>query len=264
MSGTEITVTMVGADESHGRVRFDDFFRFCETVFKCLRVSEQLVSGETAAIEYRISGLKYGSATVKLEAVQKIGNKGDDRRSKVVTFFRTTVADLQKGKVDPRIPPEGLGVFRELANPLKHGTKRVVIGRVSITTKFDKAIARILDENISSEGSVSGILERVNVHEDRNEFVIYPQDETTPITCSFPESLLDNVRKALKKNVTISGTQTYRPGCALPSRVHAKEIEIHPADSDLPSLHDVRALGKWDTGGLNSVEFLRAIRNEQA
>jgi hypothetical protein len=262
MAGTQLTLTIIGSDENHGNVRFDDFFQFCETVYKCLRTSEQIVSGETAAIEYRITDLKYGSATVKLEAVRN--GKRKDHRTKAISFFRKTVSDLQHGKIDPRIRPEELGTFRNLAEPLKHNAKRVVIGRVSITERFDKTIGKLLDESISSEGSVVGVLERLNVHDDRNEFVIYPPDAGSQITCLFPETLLDDVRRAIKRNVTVTGTQFYRHGSALPYRIHAIAIDTHPDDSELPSLHDVRALGKWDTGGLTAIQFLRAIRNEHA
>ena len=262
MSGKFITVSIVGPAETHGMVRFDDFFRFCESVYKCLRLSEQLVSGKPPAIEYRIADLKYGSATVKIEAVHKKSKR--DPREKAMNYFRKTVANLQRGKVDPRIRPEDLGTFRELADPLKRHAKRVVIGRISITNQFESTIGKLLDESISSEGSVVGALDRLNVHDDRNEFVIYPQDETAPITCLFPDTLLDSVRRGVKRNVTVTGTQYYRPGSALPYRIHAEGIEIHPKDSELPSLHAVRALGKWDTGGLTAIEFLRGIRNEKA
>lgn len=116
MSGTHLTVTIVGSDEARGVVRFDEFFRFCETVYKCLRLSEQIVSGEAASIEYRVTGLKIGSATIQLEAVRK--GKREDRRSKVLSYFRKTVSNLQHGKIDPRMRPEDLGTFRELAEPL--------------------------------------------------------------------------------------------------------------------------------------------------
>jgi hypothetical protein len=264
MSGTRLTVTMIGSEESHGKVRFDEFFRFCETVYKCLRASEEIVSGEGATIEYRIANLKYGSATVELEAVRKGKPKRGDRRAKVIDYFRKTVSNLQRGKIDPRIPPDDLGTFRELAAPLGRNVKRIVIGRTSLTKRFDETIGKLLDESLSSEGAVTGVLERLNVHDERNEFVIYPHDSAEQITCLFPESLLESVRKAIKRTVTVTGTQFYRHGSALPYRIHATAIEIHEDDSELPSLHDVRALGKWDTGGLTAVDFLRAIRNEQA
>lgn len=256
---TELTFKLVGSDEDRGHVQFEEFVKFCSTINKCLRASESIISGETGKIDYRITDLKCDSATIKLRPIRK--GPATDNQLKVVSFFRKTVADLQSGKIDPRIPPSDLQTFRELSEPLKRHAKRVVIGRVSITTTFDETIGKLLDENTSSEGSVTGMLERLNVH-DRNEFIVYPPIIGGQVTCSFPERLLDKVRQAVKKNVTVTGTQFYRPGSAVPSRVHVQDMEIHPADSELPSLYDLRALGKWDTGGLTAVDFVRAIRDE--
>lgn len=38
--------------------------------------------------------------------------------------------------------------------------------------------------------------------------------------------------------------------------------ETHTPDDELPTLHDVKRLGKWGTGGQSAVEFLRRIRSE--
>ena len=61
-----------------------------------------------------------------------------------------------------------------------------------------------------------------------------------------------------KKELTVklTGDPTAN-GC-----VDAVELRIHERDSDLPTLHDVRAFGGWDTGGLTAVEFVRAIRED--
>ena len=222
------------------------------------------MSGDTGKIEYRIVDLKCESAMVKVEAIRHdrgIPSRKSDPRKEVVAFFRQTISDLQKGKVNPRIPPADLDTFRELSEPLKRNAKRVVIGRTSLTSQFDRTIRKVLDESISSEGSVTGILARINVR-DRNEFIVYPSLEGGQVTCNFPEAMLDKVGQAVKRNVTVSGTRVYRLGSALPSRVHVKALDIHPLDSELPSLSEVRALGKWGTGNLTAVEFVRSLRNE--
>lgn len=42
-----------------------------------------------------------------------------------------------------------------------------------------------------------------------------------------------------------------------------KMLATNPPDDELPTLHDVRALGRWDTGGLDSVAFIRSLRDRQ-
>lgn len=179
-----------------------------------------------------------------------------------MNHFRDTVEALNRGKVDPRMHPDSLEVFRSLADPLKKHAARVVIGRTTLTDTYTETISRVLDDVTSYEGSVTGLLERINVHNQKNEFVIYPPIANRQIPCIFHDNLLPDVRRAIKRNVTVFGTVFYRPGGLLPSRVHVRNIEIHPSDDELPDLHAVRALGDWDTGGLSAVEFVRALRDE--
>lgn len=257
----EITFKIVGPDSSNGLVDLEEFTRFCISIQKCLRAAEAIVAGDVGKIEYRIVDLKCESATVKVEAVRHGRGKQSDPRKAVISFFRDTVRDLEKGKVDQRMAPADLDAFRELSEPLKRNAKRVIIGRTFITHHFDKTIGKVLDNNISSEGSVTGVLARINVR-DRNEFIVYPSLEGGQVTCTFPESMVEEVGRAVKKNVTVSGTQVYRIGSPLPSRVHVKKMDVHPMDSELPSLSEVRRLGKWGTGNLTAVEFVRALRDE--
>ncbi len=38
-------------------------------------------------------------------------------------------------------------------------------------------------------------------------------------------------------------------------------VERAEENRELPTLHEVRRLGRWDTNGMTSVEFVRHIRN---
>jgi hypothetical protein len=157
---------------------------------------------------------------------------------------------------------DALESFRALADPLRKHASRVVIGRTTLSDRYSETISRLLDEVTSYEGSVSGLLERINVHDEKNEFVVYPPIANRQVPCLFHDELLPDIRRAIKRNVTVFGTVFYRPGGVLPSRVHARSIEIHPPDDELPDLHGVRDLGIWDTGGLSAVDFVRALRDE--
>lgn len=254
-----ITFKLVGSDKNRGQVNFADFIKFCEGVEKCLRRSEAIVTGsDYARISYRIADLKCASATIVLEA-QKVD--ATDTRKSVLKFFRETVSDIEVGKIDSRMGVDDLQAFREIANPIKHNDLKVVIGRTRISESFANNIDKLLKGGMSADGNLTGKLERVNLH-DRNEFVLYPIAGPSSVTCNFSNELWEKIRPAIRSNVTILGTLFYREGGDHPYRAHVRHIEVHPSDDDLPTLNDVAVLGKWGTGGLSSVEFVRSLRDD--
>jgi hypothetical protein len=262
MRANRITVKLVGLDEDNGTVQFEEFTDFCESVSRSLRKAESLVSGEAPRIRYRIAELGTGSATITLEAAPP--KNGPDHRKEVLRLFDESIQNLQVGReLDPRVDYDALEAFRQLAKPLRRRTKEVWVGAARLTTQFEANIEAILTKLIPSEGSVSGFLERVNVH-NRYEFVLFPPIPGYRITCKFPESMLGQVRDALKRNVTVSGSLHFQPESPFPHRVHVTKMELHPPDTELPTLSELKGMAPDCTRGLSSIDFLRAIRDEQA
>lgn len=260
MPSPEIKVRLVGSDEDNGAVRFEDLRIFCDKMAICLRRSETVVAKRSGRIRYRVVELHAGSAAMTLEAIRP--KNGADRRAEVVEFFKSTVADLQAGtSVDPRLTPDDLRGFRDLLGRLKR-TKEVWIGEGQLTSQYLANIDKILRSSIRSEGAVSGLLEKLNVH-NRNEFVLFPPVLGAQVACTFPEELFEHVRAAIKRNVTVSGTLFYHPNKPFPELVHVRELEIHPPDEELPKLGELRGLFAGCTNGLSAVEFVRALRDEQ-
>jgi len=262
MRANTTTVKLVGSDEDNGIVQFEEFTDFCETVSRSLRKAESLVSGEPPRIRYRIAELGTASASITLEAVTP--KQGHDHRKEVLHLFHESIRNLQAGQdLDPRVDYDALETFRNLAKPLRRRTKEVWVGPARLTTQFEANIEAILSKSIPSEGSVSGFLERVNVH-DRYEFVLYPPIPGYRITCIFPESMLAQVRDAIKGNVTVLGSLHFQPDSPFPHRVHVAKMELHPLDTELPTLSELKGMAPDCTGGLSSVDFVRAIRDEHA
>lgn len=258
MATNQLTVKLTGPKSQDGFVDFWQFTDFCQSVAKCLRRAEHIVTGTDSRIHYKITGLECASAKVKMQAMRP--TKGADDRRKVLSFFNTAVSTIQRGKPDPRLGPDDLQDFAALANPLDHGLLATV-GRTKITKRFKENIKTQEPMNAVSEGFVTGILDKLDLH-NKTEIVIFPP-LGDKIACKFSEDMLAQIRAALKRNVTVRGKLHYRSGRLLPHRVEATSMRIHEQDADLPTLHDVRAFGPWDTGGLDAVEFVRSIRDEQ-
>ena len=200
------------------------------------------------------------SACVTLEPIPP--KRGPDRTAEVVETFRTTLGNLQAGRpVDPRLSFDDLSAYRELVAPLERRAKGVWLDGVSLTTEFAANIDRIIGNTLASEGFVTGRLERINIH-NRHEFGLYPPLGAARVTCRFEEPLLPQVQAALGRNVRVAGRLSFRPERAFPEHVLVKSIEVLPADSELPTLAELRGSAPGCTGGLSSVEFVRMIRSE--
>jgi DNA-binding XRE family transcriptional regulator len=265
MAANELKLKLEGPTEMNGFVDFEDFAKFCEAIAKCLKRSAILTGISGGEISFRVTDLKCASTAVTVRAFQNKKNKSGknkDSRKEVLGFFRTTINGIEKGKIDPSLSRQDLELFREISSPLQKNVRKVKIGNQNITSRFASNIdSKLIGEGITSVGSVSGMLERVNVHE-RSEFVLYQPVTNSQITCAFSESLLDDVRAALKSQVTAYGTLFFKQGELIPHRVAVVKLISHPSDDELPTLHDLRKLGGWDTGGKIAIDFIRDLREE--
>ena len=196
-----------------------------------------------------------------LEALAPKSRKTRDRRAEVLAFFKKTVSDLQIGtKIDPRVTLDDLVVFRQLVAPLKR-TKEVWVDTSQITSQYIANIDKLLATPLVTQGSVSGFVHGLNVH-NRNEFMLYPPLPGYRIVCSFPEEMFELVRAAIKKNVTVTGALYHHPDRPFPDRVKVHDIEVHPPDNELPKLRELRGILRGSTGGLRAVDFVRKLRDE--
>jgi len=254
-----ISARLVGADEDGGHVQYDDFLRFCSRMGVCLKRAESALTGQDARIHYRIVSLRASSAGIELEAIRP--KKGADYRSVVRNLFLGTVAAIQTGgAIDPRLTPEALEDFRALYKAPRK-TKEIWIGGEQITSRYLANIDELLKPSFESEGSVTGILERLNVHE-KNEFSLFPP-LWGAVTCVFPPELFEQVRQAIKRNVTVFGKLMYPPDKPYPVKVQVKRLEVHPRDDELPTLRELRGVFRGCLEGKTSTEFVRAIRDER-
>jgi len=251
---------LVGQTEDDGYVNFTDFREFCDAVALCLRRTEAIVSSRRGRIRYRIVGLEVASAAVTLEAVKP--KQGRDNRKQVIGLFQRTVIAIQRGRrVDSRVSSSDLQLFKKLVAPLTKTAQELWVGEQQLTVDYLANVDKLLNSLMPSQGAIRGRLEKLNVH-NRLEFVLFPPIARHAITCAFPEHLVDDVRQAIKRSVTVKGTLYFQAGRAYPDRVRVDSIEIHPYDENLPRLIDLRGMAPGCTGGLSAVDFTQAARNE--
>jgi hypothetical protein len=259
-----LTIRLAGSPEDRGAVRLGDFAEFLFETLRCLRGVDRNVSGkEKLSTDYKITGLHSGSATVEVEPVPY--RSTEDYSSEIIDRFTdglTTI--IERAEAPPHFDRALLEEFKLLAKPLSRRVSEIEIRagkkKIRVTKQLEVNIEKIIGEDIKSEGTVAGHLDVVNVHE-RNLFYIYPVVGPAKIGCQFSNDLLEEVKAALKQYVTVSGTLRYKQNEVFPYQVDAERIEIHPPDDELPTLASLRGIAPAMTGDLDSVEFIRRLRN---
>lgn len=260
MTASTITLKLVGAPETGGDVDFADFRGLCDAAARCLRHVEAAVTGSTGAVSYGIADLQLGSAVVTLEPVAAADETAPT--AEMVGLFHHTVDALAHGKpVDPRLGSDDLRVFRRLIEPIHRKSKEVWVNGTPLTAEFAAHIDEILATSFPSHGRVTGRLERLNLH-GRLEFVLYPPIRGFAIRCRFRPELFEDVRRALRRNIAVTGKLFFLAERPFPDRVEVETLEILPRDEELPSLRQLRGMAKACTGEKTSLEFVRALRDE--
>lgn len=259
----QITLQLTGAGLDDRFVALDDFASLCESLRRILRGIEADVAGVDAAVHYRIVDLRCGSASVTVEA-----SRSDDARdlgAEVVGLFRGTMRALQSDSpvVDERLSHRTIKRFGELFKPLKRsadqGGTRLLCDGLTLDKASAGAVARLLAATARSHGSVTGRLERLNVHAGKREFWLWPALHGARIPCTFPEALLPLVREAVQRTVTVWGILHYRLDRPYPERASVRELEIHPRE--LATLSEMRGIARLSQGR-ESVAAVRTLRDD--
>jgi hypothetical protein len=256
---------LVGTNEQFGKVRVDDFSSLLNSVLKCLRRSESILSGSPPQLRYCVSDLKASSAEISIAGAdqQYCGVDVND----VTAFVATTVKSIQDGAgIDDRIGHSDLETFRELAKAILRGSASELWlgnGRLySITSQFVANIDKLLDTTPRSYGCVTGVLERLNLH-DKREFSLYPAVGGVSILCTFPEEIWAHVHDGTRRTVTVFGEQFFDPGKSHPTRVRVERIDIHPDEDELPGKDELFGILSPDAmNGMSSVDFVNSLRDE--
>jgi hypothetical protein len=261
MSAPSLPFTVEGSDADGGAVLFNDLRAFMKALADCLTLVEKRTLG-TAELRHRIADMQSSSAHMTLEPAPRKKAAQSDSGRVVYETFEKTVANLEAGRdIDSRFGQEDLKEFRKLAQLTLGGKKKVQVAGTQITTQFVANIDKLLGGTTKSKGSVKGRVEKLNVH-DRHEFSLYPPIGGCVVTCTFDEDKFAQVQQAIKQNVTVHGTLTYRGDNPYPERVQVDFIDVHPADDTLPKLSEMGGtLTSSDFGGMGSVEFVRKIRD---
>jgi hypothetical protein len=270
MTYNRIKIQLEGKPEENGDVRFDDFIEQLEATRKALlEVGRVVAEGDSRAIYYRVVNLSHSSpATVELEAVSSIGAK-DFTKLAVSTFF--TGLELMENKTEAPSHFD-FRVFEAFDNLTRGvGTKFPKMSFsnngsiIDIAKPLKKKIDKILGPDVIEHGSVTGMLERINLHKDANIFYLYPTFNDSKIKCRFGKDLREKAASATGKYVEVFGKllrKRLNSQLLKPHEVIVRNIEILSSAKEVADLWSLRGIAEGTLGNKTSEQYVWELRDD--
>ncbi len=266
MAGRIITIKIEGAFTDEGHVRLSEFVQQLEAVRAALKHTERLVSGsEEPSLYYRIVDLNHSSpTTVVIEAVP-IKPQGDNGERTVKRFLTTVRMIKKRGRVPNDADLDALEAYKNLGAVLEKNVSSVSFLNEKRGADLDRSFRSKLDEIIGpdelAEGSISGTLEWLNLH-NVNRFNIYPVIGPQKVVCDFTAQLRQKVKAGIDRHVRVYGQLRYKKRDNFPYAVNVSDLEILLPEEELPTLEELRGIAPDATGHISAEEFIESLRDE--
>lgn len=266
-----ITLRIVGQEEDRGDVRFNDFIKQLGILRSALSETERVALGKKSkkkSVYYKVVDLSHNSpAAVVLEAVPVKAQ--EDKAGEVVDAFFENLDKIEQGIIPSGFDYEAIQAFKEI--PSLYEKKRlseITISRNGdqgrILNKLSQRVDEILGPDEYEYGSLTGMLEQINLHSNQNVFTIYPTSQRPKLRCKFPQDLRKDAIQAVGQYVNVSGKLKFKPklDISYPYEVIVSEIEIYRPENELPTLASLGGIAPDATGDVASEDFVREMRDE--
>ena len=271
LANKQIRIRMKGNPLNHERLRFNDFINQLDAIRTTLsRLESELSESDSSPLQYNIVDLGHQSpATVLLEVVP--GDRGLDISALLANKFVEGLKSIIRGSIPKDYDSDLLEPFKKIGPPVSKKNSPRYLSLVSIEFEDDKvdieeSLETKIDEIVGPDeiiqGSLSGILEMLNIHAHVNTFRIFPIVGPKKADCHFKSNQLENAIAGINHYVNVTGNLQYKRRDKFPYAVSDAEIEIYPDEQDLPSIFDLKGISPNATGEMKSEEFVRRLRNE--
>jgi hypothetical protein len=265
MPTRRLKIRLKGAVNDQEHVRLNELIGQLQTIYVALNRTDHIISKkEHPSVVYRVVDLSHSSpATITLEATP-IDPQIDYSDLIVDKFISGLQTITQRSEPPADFDRETLEAYKGITSMLRRHMTEIEISadgvELPITRDLEHKIDHIIGPDILSEGSMTGDLETVNVH-NKNTFYIYPVIGPKKVLCNFSPDMFDKVKIALKQYVTVTGVLRYKAREPYPYAIDVKELEMSPPEEQLPTIWDLRGIAPAATGGLDSVAFIRTLRD---
>lgn len=259
-----ITIELEGRDEVFGEVRLSDFITELNALKVSLSRTQQEVTDDEKAVEYRVAGLSYASpyrVTVGIRSIAP-AHAGTPRR--IARRFTASLRAVRTNhRYARRVDPDTLESFKALTSP--KGVKSVKVymaekPQVKLDSAFSRHLEQLTETAYSEFDEIAGRLEQVNIH-NRNQFHIYPSIGARRLFCKATSGLRQDIIDSVGKRVRVEGKAHYRRDAQFPHEMSVMKISSIPTDDKLPRLSDLFGIAPNATGGEAPEDFIREFRN---
>jgi hypothetical protein len=246
----QITVQIKGSAEDGGYLRISEFLKQLDAIKTALKHTERLLSGsDERSVYYRIVKLSMASpATVVMEetAIRNHERRGTLPKVPIAQRFVSNMRQIERRGTLPHVKDlQTLEAYRDVGTLLHKHVESVILKsakqEVSIGEEFNRRIDKIIGPDQIIEGSVTGVLLAINLH-NTTRFEIYPAVGPTKVACDFSPELKKRVIEGLDHNVRVIGKLRYKHWAPYPHAITADDLDVFPPDNELPTLLDLRGL----------------------
>jgi hypothetical protein len=212
-------------------------------------------------VDAKIVGLSRNSpATIELEAFWR----QDKRPLDVDAYFDRVRSVLENGKAPKELGRAVFDTLKEFVSVVGNGVRESVLQigdrQIHIEHQARQRLESVIEPDYTVEGTIDGMLEAVNIHGNRNQFVLYPVIGPSRVNCYFPEEMLNDVRPVLGKYAIVTGKMKYRWREKFPFEARASYLE-QVSESDQPNLSEIIGIAPDATGGERSEDFVKELRS---
>ncbi|MEX1000052.1 MAG: hypothetical protein WD000_08895 [Thermodesulfobacteriota bacterium] len=267
MSETKINIVMTGPEGHTELLRLNDFIGLLRVVTSGLEHLNYIVSANKAnKLKFAISNLSHSSPYTVALNVRNTEKKLNTSQIVVDDYINGIITIESNSEVPSYFDFQLLENIRKLSTLKKKHFSDIAItntdASVQITNQLESHIDIILGGDIIAYGSVRGMLERVNVHNNINKSYIYPSIGSSRIECKFDDEMFEKTKQGLKRYVNVNGKVFYKAISKYPYKIIADSIDIYPPENELPTLGQLRGIEPNLTGEMTTYDFIRHIREE--
>ena len=263
-----IIIELHGSPGDEGHLRLSEFIRELESIRAALKQTERLFAGtEESSVYYRVVDLSHNSpAMIALEPTP-VHHTVDPTiiAGTVGSFFSNLRQIVEKNQLPKGIDLAALEAYRDIGTMLDRHISQITISgmdaEIQIGKSFNSKVVEIIGPDEIIEGSVSGRLEWINIH-NTGRFHIYPIVGAKKVICDFPETLKGKVKVAIDQEVEVFGGLRYKRMERYPYAVTVSDLIVLPDDSELPMLCELRGIAPNATDGQSPADFVESMRHE--
>lgn len=264
-SSNHVVIRLQGVDKEDGDLRIGALLKKFEALKSALRATDRVISQGNQMFDYRVVNLSHSSpSTMEVDPVPLEMEAVEDSTLLVDTFFGVLKGIQESSQIPAGFGYNDLKHFKRL-EPETKAVPEVVISRngyeLPLARDWSKRVEDALGPDQYELGSVTGMLQQLNVHGKNRRFTIYPTFGEPDLSCTFSKELRDQVVQAVDRYVEVSGTLRYKAGSWYPHAIDATYVRGFPPESQLPTLDDLFGAAPNATGEESTEGFVQRVRD---